>query len=106
MLSEAAAEGRNVRALEQALVQLDGWLHTGDEAEDVLPAVGQADDSGVDRLFRHLVPDVTGRRSGHEIIGRLRRKWDLSHSLQGVLDRVRERVHELADLQRIGGRGA
>ena len=29
-----------------------------------------ADDRGVDRLFRHLVPDVTGRRSGHEIINR------------------------------------
>ena len=27
------------------------------------------------------MPDVTGRRSGHEIIHRLRRKWDLSHSL-------------------------
>ena len=40
-----------------------------------------ADDRGVDRLFRHLVPDVTGRRSGHEIIDRLRRKWDLDHSL-------------------------
>ena len=50
-----------------------------------MPAVSQADDRGVDRLFRHLVPDVTGRRSGHEIIHRLRRKWDLGHSLSQIL---------------------
>ena len=47
----------------------------------IVPAVSQADDRGVDRLFRTLVPDVTGRRSGHEIIHRLRRKWDLGHAL-------------------------
>ena len=54
---------------------------------------------GVDRLFRHLVPDVTGRRSGHEIIERLRRKWDLGHSLHEALDRLRGQVHALAELR-------
>ncbi|MBX6315838.1 MAG: ATP phosphoribosyltransferase regulatory subunit [Isosphaeraceae bacterium] len=99
MLSEAAAEGRTVRALESALEGLSGWLRSGEEAEAILPTMGGADDGGVDRLFRHLVPDITGRRSGHEIIGRLRRKWDLGHSLQAVLDRARDRIHELADLR-------
>jgi histidyl-tRNA synthetase len=42
---------------------------------------------------------VTGRRSGHEILHRLRRKWDLSHSLLGVLERMKEQVHDLADLK-------
>jgi histidyl-tRNA synthetase len=99
MLSEAAADGRDVRALESALEQLAGWLRSGIEAEEVLPAVGQADDGGVDRLFRQLVPDVIGRRSGHEIVGRLRRKWELGHSLRIVLERVRDHLQELAGLR-------
>lgn len=100
-LSEAAAEGRNLRALETALEKLSGWLQgpTEQEVEGVLPAVARADDPGVDRLFRHLVPSITGRRNGHEIIGRLRRKWDLGHSLRGVLERVRQQIHALADLR-------
>jgi histidyl-tRNA synthetase len=96
MLSEAAAEGRDVRALDASLDRLADWLRAGGEAEEVLPAVGGADDRGVDRLFRHLVPDVTGRRTGHEIIGRLRRKWDLAHSLGDVLEGVRATVSTLA----------
>ena len=100
-LSDAASEGRNVRALESALDRLAGWLG-GDaeqQAEAVLPAIDRADDPGVDRLFRHLVPRVTGRRTGHEIINRLRKKWALGHSLGDALGRVRERVHELAELR-------
>lgn len=97
MLSEAASEGRNVRALEQGLEQLAGWVQTAETGEIPL-SVEQADDRGVDRLFRTLVPVVTGRRSGHEILHRLRRKWDLGHSLLGVLDRMRAQVHELAEL--------
>jgi histidyl-tRNA synthetase len=98
MLSEAATEGRNVRALELGLEQLEGWLQTSD-APAVPAAVERADDGGIDRLFRTLVPVVTGRRSGHEIIHRLRRKWDLGHDLLGALDRVRAQVHHLADLK-------
>jgi histidyl-tRNA synthetase len=99
VLSEAAAEGRDIEALDGALTRLAGWLAAGaGEAEDVLPAVGGADDTGVDRLFRHLVPDITGRRSGHEIVGRLRRKWDLGHSLQDALGRLRDRIHALGSL--------
>ena len=82
MLSEAAAEGRNIRALERGLEQLSGWLQAG-EAGEIPDAVERADDGGIDRLFRTLVPVVTGRRSGHEIVHRLRRKWDLGHGLLG-----------------------
>jgi histidyl-tRNA synthetase len=98
MLSEAATEGRNVRALELGLEGLAHWLQGADPGEIPL-AVEGADDRGIDRLFRTLVPVVTGRRSGHEILHRLRRKWDLGHSLLGVLDRVRAQAHELADLR-------
>jgi histidyl-tRNA synthetase len=98
MLSEAAAEGRNVRALERGLEQLSGWLQTAETGE-IPGSVERADDGGIDRLFRTLVPVVTGRRSGHEIVHRLRRKWDLGHGLLGALDRVRAQVHDLADLK-------
>jgi histidyl-tRNA synthetase len=99
MLSAAAAEGEGILALESVLERLSGWLQSGGEAEAIVPAVSRADDHGVDRLFRHLVPDVTGRRSGHEIIHRLRRKWDLDHSLSQILGRVRSQVHSLAGLR-------
>ncbi|WP_406697499.1 HisS family protein [Singulisphaera sp. Ch08] len=98
MLSEAAADGRDVRALERGLEQLSGWLQTA-EAVEIPNAVERADDAGIDRLFRTLVPVVTGRRSGHEIVHRLRRKWDLSHGLLGALERVRAQVHDLAELK-------
>ncbi|MFI5457949.1 MAG: ATP phosphoribosyltransferase regulatory subunit [Isosphaerales bacterium] len=99
MLSAAAAEGQGIQALDSVLMRLAGWLKSGDLAEAIVPAVSQADDRGVDRLFRHLVPDVTGRRSGHEIIHRLRRKWDLDHSLSEILGRVRGQFHALAELR-------
>jgi histidyl-tRNA synthetase len=99
MFSAAAAEGKGIQALEAALERLAGWLKSGDEVEAIVPAVSQADDRGVDRLFRHLVPDVTGRRSGHEIIHRLRRKWDLDHSLSQILGRVRQQVQALGELR-------
>ena len=98
MLSEAAAEGRDVRALERGLEQLSGWLQATETGE-IPGAVDRADDLGIDRLFRTLVPVVTGRRSGHEIVHRLRRKWDLGHGLLESLERVRAEVHELADLR-------
>jgi len=99
MLSASAAEGKGIQDLESHLDSLAGWLKAGDDAEAIVPAVSQADDRGVDRLFRHLIPDVTGRRSGHEIIHRLRRKWDLAHSLEEMLGRVRQQIHALAQLR-------
>ncbi len=56
------------------------------------------DDGGIDRLFRTLVPVVTGRRSSAEIVARLRRKWELGHDLLDKLGRVREQVRSLANL--------
>ncbi len=98
-LSLEAAEGRGIRALESSLEQMAGWLEAA-EAETVEP-IGEesAGEKQVDRLFRQLVPDVTGRRSGHEILGRLRRKWDLALSLHGVLGKVRHQVAALANLR-------
>jgi histidyl-tRNA synthetase len=96
MLSEAAAEGEGVRALETGLEQLAGWLRSGEGVE--MPGLG--DDGGAtDRMFRTLVPVVTGRRSGLEIVHRLRRKWDLGHGLLGALEQVRIQVHELSGLK-------
>ena len=98
MLSEAAAEGEGVRAIENGLEQLAGWLQSGDPVE-VPEGVDRSDGGATDRLFRTLVPVVTGRRTGGEIVHRLRRKWDLSHGLIGALERVRTQVHDLADLK-------
>lgn len=98
MLSEAASEGRDVRALERGLEQLSGWIHTAETGE-IPMAVERADDREIDRLFRTLVPVVTGRRSGDEIVHRLRRKWDLGHNLLGALERVQAQVHDLAELR-------
>ena len=99
MLSAAAADGKGIQALETGLDRLGEWLRSGGDAEAIVPAVSDADDGGVDRLFRHLVPDVTGRRSGHEIINRLRSKWQLDHSLSQILGRVRDQFHRLGELR-------
>ena len=99
MLSAAAADGKGIQTIESALERLAGWLKSGGEAEAIVPAVSHADDGGVDRLFRHLVPNVTGRRSGHEIINRLRGKWDLDHRCREILGRVRDQFHGLAELR-------
>jgi len=94
-LSEAASEGGNVAALGSALEQFAATL----EGEGGwLPPETSGDSGAFDRLFHTLVPDVVGRRSAADVLGRLRRKWELSHSLRDVLDRLRARVHELADL--------
>ncbi|MDR3619927.1 MAG: HisS family protein [Paludisphaera borealis] len=100
-LSEAASEGQDVRTLETALDRLAAWLGSGpaDDGREASPTTDAADEPAVDRLFRHLVPDVAGRRSGTEIIGRLRRKWELGHSLHDALQNVREQVRTLADLR-------
>lgn len=98
MLSEAAADGDGVLALEKGLEQLAGWLRA-DDTPAVPREFDRGDAGGVDRLFRTLVPVVTGRRSGLEIVRRLRRKWDLGHGLLGALERVRRQVHDLADLK-------
>ena len=97
---EAAAEGGDVTALERGLDNLVDWLAAagGDDEESIAAAEG-GDDGGVDRLFRTLVPVINGRRQGHEIVGRLRRKWDLGHSLRGTLDKVRGHARALAALQ-------
>ena len=56
MMSAAAAEGQGIQALDSVLERLAGWLRSGGEADLIVPAVSQADDRGVDRLFRQLVP--------------------------------------------------
>ncbi len=100
-VGEAAAEGGDLSALERGLDNLLHWLDTSAGADDGGPAVAVegAEDRGVDRLFRTLVPVVNGRREGHEIVGRLRRKWDLGRSLRGTVDSVRHQCRTLATLQ-------
>jgi histidyl-tRNA synthetase len=99
MLSAAAAEGKGIQALESALDRLSAWLSSGSEGRADGASIVQAGDTGVDRLFHHLVPDVTGRRSSDEIIDRLRRKWELECSLSSALGKVRDRAHALAELR-------
>ncbi|OJW06881.1 MAG: hypothetical protein BGO49_16625 [Planctomycetales bacterium 71-10] len=99
-LSEAASEGKDVKTLEAALDRLTAWLGTaGAEAAAPFASPTGEPDPAVDRLFRHLVPDVTGRRSGGEIVGRLRSKWALEHSLHDALGNVRGIVRSLSELR-------
>lgn len=96
VLAEAAGASGDgvVSAAEAHLDALAGWLGSGSGGEAAIPG----EDAGADRLFRTLYPEVVGRRSGRDIIGRIRRKWDLGHGLAGVLEDVREQVRALADL--------
>jgi histidyl-tRNA synthetase len=99
MLSEAAAEGGDVGSVGRGLDHFAEWLGRASGGEHLpLPTDG-IDDSGVERLFRTLVPVINGRRSGREILGRLRRKWDQGHSWLDALDRVRDRSRALSDLK-------
>lgn len=103
-LSEAASEGENVRTLESALDRLTAWLGSnGPEPEETNggapPSSSSRIDPAVDRLFHHLVPDVAGRRSGREVLERLRRKWYLGRSLKETLAKVRGEIRTLADLR-------
>ena len=97
MLSEAAAEGGDVGSLERGLDHFTEWLRQASESEDV--ALPPIDGDGIERLFRTLVPVINGRRSEHEILLRLRRKWDLGHGWVAALDRVRDQVRALAVLK-------
>jgi histidyl-tRNA synthetase len=98
MLSEAAAEGGDVGSIGRGLDHFTEWLRQAADSEEI-PLPIEADDGGIDRLFRTLVPVVNGRRPGHEIIQRLRRKWDLGHGWLQALDRVRDQVRALAELK-------
>lgn len=98
-LSAAAAEGGDVGSIGRGLDHFEGWLRRAGDPDEAFAAPGIAADAGVDRLFRTLVPDVTGRRSGAEVVARLRRKWDLGRDLLDQLGRVREQVRALADLK-------
>jgi len=96
---DRAAGGRVLSAAEAHLEALAAWLGTGraDEPEGD-PATLAPDDAGADRLFRTLYPEVVGRRSGRDVIGRIGRKWALGRGLSRVLAKVRGRIRELADL--------
>jgi len=100
MLSEAAAEGGDVGSIERGLDHFEDWLRrAADTDDDSLGVSGISDDGGIERLFRTLVPVVTGRRSRVEIVDRLRRKWELSRELLDKLGRVRAQVRSLANLR-------
>ena len=99
MLSEAAAEGGDVGSLGRGLDHFSEWLRQASDLEEIPMPVEGDDDSAIDRLFRTLVPVINGRRPGHEIIHRLRRKWDHGHGWLEALDRVRDQVRALGDLK-------
>ncbi|HEY2154646.1 MAG TPA: ATP phosphoribosyltransferase regulatory subunit, partial [Isosphaeraceae bacterium] len=80
------ADGSGDRVLAAAEAHLDSlteWLGRAAEAQP------PGDGAGADRLFRTLYPEVVGRRSPAQIIGRVRRKWELGHGLSEVLASVR-----------------
>ena len=92
LLSDAAAEGRTIEALEDGLDRLARRL-AADE-----PPQGAAG-GGIGRLFDTLVPVVVGRRSGAEILERVQRQWEMGRSLAAVMDGLRDRVRTLSMLR-------
>ena len=88
-----AGDDAVLAAAEAHLETIVDWL--GDAAEAPPPGNG----AGAERLFRTLYPEVVGRRSPGQIIGRVRRKWELGHGLAGVLASVREPIRALAGLR-------
>lgn len=98
-LSEAAAEGENLMALESALDRLSGWIEGHRKSEvDNLPAP-RDESAGIDWLFNQIVPHLTGRRSSRAITERLRRKCELSGTLHDTLTRLLDEAHALARLR-------
>ena len=99
MLSEAAAEGGDVGSMGRGLDHFAEWLRQAGGPDEIPLPIDEGDAAGVDRLFRTLVPVINGRRTGHEIIQRLRRKWDLGHAWLEALDRVRDQATRLTELK-------
>lgn len=97
-ISDQSAQGYNIGALDAALERLRDWIDRGDSGE-ITHAADGSDPVGEDRLFRTLFPVMTGRRSGHEVLERLRRKWDLGHRLKGSIARLRDEIHAVAELK-------
>lgn len=105
-LGEAASRGeesgsseRVVEAFEHHLSTLTNWLSVDSAGESQVPNGGADTEAGIDRLFRTLHPSVMGRRSSREVIARLRRKWEMGHTLSGVLAQVRGQIGRVAELR-------
>lgn len=97
-LADAAASGQGLEHVENALEHWADWL--GDQTR---PKNGGQTAAGVpghelQRLFHHLVPQVVGRRTEGEILGRLRQKWALAERLPDALKKAARLVHELGGL--------
>lgn len=100
MLSALAAEGGGVKGLEESIDKLSRRLRSN-RSDLSLASIGDdsQESAGIDRLFGALVPVVVGRRSGGEILGRLRKKWDLGRGLLNSFERTKDSLRALADLK-------
>ncbi len=100
ILSEAASEGADIRAVDRSLNQLSNWLGTeSDDEGQAGPYDGHGPTPEIARLFDHLVPNVAGRRTGPEIMQRIYRKWELRRSLREALARIHSQVEAIAKLR-------
>lgn len=97
-LADAAADGRGISQVEDALEHWADWL--GDQPHGMagVSETELASEFELYRLFHHLVGPVVGRRTESEILGRLRQKWRLAESLPGALRKAARLVHELGSL--------
>jgi histidyl-tRNA synthetase len=97
-LADAAASGKGLEHVENALEHWADWL--GDQSRH--KATGQSVQSlpghDLQRLFHHLVPEVVGRRTESDILGRLQQKWAMSERLPDALTKAARLVHELGGL--------
>jgi len=97
-LADAAAAGRGLEHVENALEHWADWL--GDQArpKNGGTVAGGTPGQDLQRLFHHLVPQVVGRRTEADILGRLRQKWALAERLPEALKKAARLVHDLGGL--------
>ena len=97
-LADAAAAGQGLEHVENALEHWADWL--GDQArpKNGGTVAGGTPGQDLQRLFHHLVPQVVGRRTEADILGRLRQKWALAERLPEALKKAARLVHDLGGL--------
>ena len=97
-LADAAASGKGLEHVENALEHWADWLVDQSRHKNTGQSIQGLPSHDLQRLFHHLVPDVVGRRTEGDILGRLQQKWAMSERLPDALNKAARLVHELGGL--------
>ena len=97
-LADAAASGKGLVHVENALEHWADWLGDQSRHKTTGQSVQGLPGHDLQRLFHHLVPEVVGRRTESDILGRLQQKWAMAERLPDALTKAARLVHELGGL--------